>query len=697
MERVTWVGPSRLVTVEEWAALTGSSLAIPSWKIHGTDTSGSPTAGTTTAGIATGGTTTDGTDPAGTATGGTNEDGTTEDGSPTGGSPAAGTTEDGIATGGTTTDGTDPAGTATGGTNEDGSPAAGTATGGTDPGGINGAGSVVAGGVGPVGDGRAVTGLAGFPAVVPAVVPVVGDAAMASRLAVVRAAVPDLPKAPRPGNPAPMPWSPAGTADALDGLDPAGLADNELLDFIHAANRLAAFARAVENQGLAAFATRRPPLAGENVKGRKNPEESMWAAGEIMALYCVGKGTAQHRLDDAQTLIRHLPATTAQYRQGLLDEVRIRAIHRGIENIPVDILPALEPLFLPGASRMNPAALTRKIRRLAEKHHPEPLGIRHERARRDRTVWLTPLPDGMALLGAILPAVTAAPLFESLQAWATAAARDGEPSTALTPTGRPSRSYTNYLADCYTDLIHQAFLHPTGSCENCTCNHENYNHTNGTNTSNQDNGHNTGGQDTGQDTAGPDNDRAGGRGSPPPVPEPRFKPRIPAKINLTIPFLTAMNHSEEPGHLNGYGPIPAEQARELAGEATSWIRILTDPEKETILSVGRHAYAPPADMARLVRLKSPTCTGIGCERSADHCQLDHTIPFHQNRYTPDGTLLPHGETSTENLRPRSLYCHRLKDDPTTGWTVEPQHPGTTKTTTPTGRTYLDTQDEPAPF
>lgn len=163
MERVTWVGPSRLVTVEEWAALTGSSLAIPSWKIHDTDTSGSPATGTPTGGTATGGTT------AGIATGGTNEDGT-----------PMGTTTAGIATGGT-----DPGGTPTGG--------------------ANGADSAVAGGVGPVGDGRAVTGLAGFPAVVPAVVPVVGDAAMASRLAVVRAAVPDLPKAPRPGNPAPVP------------------------------------------------------------------------------------------------------------------------------------------------------------------------------------------------------------------------------------------------------------------------------------------------------------------------------------------------------------------------------------------------------------------------------------------------------------------------------------------------------------
>ncbi|POH58491.1 HNH endonuclease signature motif containing protein, partial [Arthrobacter glacialis] len=150
----------------------------------------------------------------------------------------------------------------------------------------------------------------------------------------------------------------------------------------------------------------------------------------------------------------------------------------------------------------------------------------------------------------------------------------------------------------------------------------------------------------------------------------------------------------------GYGPIPPEQARELAAGATSWQRILTDPEKGTLLSIGRQSYKPPADMVRLVRLKDPVCTGIGCDTPARSCEIDHTIPFHQNRYGPDGTLLPQGETSIENLRPRSKYCHRLKDDPTTGWTVEPDGLGITKTTTPTGRIYLHTQNEenqPAPF
>ncbi|WP_104092476.1 DUF222 domain-containing protein [Arthrobacter sp. GMC3] len=341
--------------------------------------------------------------------------------------------------------------------------------------------------------------------------------------------------------------------------------------------------------------------------------------------------------------------------------------------------------------------MTRKIRRLAERHNPEPLTERHERARTQRRVWFTPLPDGMAQLGAILPATPALALFQSLEAWALRAQHDGEPSTAPTPTGRPSRSLENYLADCFLDLTHQAFLHPASTCGRCSCD-------NPTGVGNALLvGHvqrNVAPGDGGPGSAGQDNRWPDGRGRGVVVSGPGFMPRIPAKVNVTIPFLTLLNASEEPGHLDGYGPIPAEQARELAAGATSWHRILTDPEKGTILSVSRHSYKPPADMVRLVRLLDPVCTGIGCDEPSRTCQIDHTIPFYQPRYTPEGTALPRGETSVENLRPRSTYCHRLKDHPTTGWTVEPTTNGTTKTTTPTGREYHHTHNEndlPAPF
>ncbi|POH71558.1 hypothetical protein CVS27_20450, partial [Arthrobacter glacialis] len=276
-----------------------------------------------------------------------------------------------------------------------------------------------------------------------------------SLVRVIRASVPDHPKAPRKNNPAGVTWTPATGAEALTRLEPDTLSDNDLLDYLHAANRLAAFAQAREMEALAEFATRRPPL-NEETPREQHPEVSLWAAGELMAVYAISAGTAQHRLDDAATLAA-LPSTGTLFRKGLLDQTRIHAIRRGLENVPEDLFPVLEPLFLPGASRMNPAGLTRKIRRLAQKHNPESLTERFHRARAQRRVWFTPLPDGMAKLGAILPATPALALFQTLETWALQAQRDGEPSTALTPTGRPSRSLNNYLADCFLDLIHQSF------------------------------------------------------------------------------------------------------------------------------------------------------------------------------------------------------------------------------------------------
>ncbi|NVM95002.1 DUF222 domain-containing protein [Arthrobacter sp. AETb3-4] len=501
------------------------------------------------------------------------------------------------------------------------------------------------------------------------------------RVRAVRAAVPDLPEAPRPGNPAGLAWSPVAVADALAHLDPHRLGENDLLDFIHAANRLAAFARAMEDAALAVFSTRRPPLASETPDGA-NPEggsqasprqeldaaahRSRYAGAEIMALHAVGIGTARQLLENAETLARNLPATTSLYRQGLLDTARIRAILAGVDNVPAAVQSLIEPLFLPGAARANPRALTRRIRRLAQLHNPEPLAERHERARAERRVWFTALPDGMAQLTAVLDAAPAKSLYDSLDAWARHAQREGSraggaPSTAATPTGRPSRSLNNYLADTFLDLIHQAFLHPVG--------------------------HNP-------TPAGKDNNNSGGH----PVPETWRTARIPVTISVTVPALTLLGRSGEPGHLEGYGPIPPDQARELAAGCYWWERLLTDPATRARLTVGRQRYHPPADIAAEVRRRDPVCTGIGCDHPAASCDLDHTIPFRMTTHGPDGTPLPKGDTSVENLRPRDPYCHQLKDNPDTGWTVQPLGPGQTITTTPTGRIYIHTQtEEPCPF
>ncbi|MGO4385882.1 DUF222 domain-containing protein, partial [Specibacter sp. RAF43] len=227
------------------------------------------------------------------------------------------------------------------------------------------------------------------------------------------------------------------------------------------------------------------------------------------------------------------------------------------------------------------------------------------------TVWFTPLPDGMAQLGATLDAVIAKSLYDSLDLWARTAQHQGTPSTATTPTGQPSRSLNNYRADALTDLLHHAILHPAGTCT-----------TSGATTT-------TGATGTAAGT---------------PAPATRFRSWPPARIEIQVPALTLLGRSEDPGHLTGYGPIPPEQARELAAGAHTWTRILTDPATHIPLNLARTSYHPTAAIAAAVRHRDPVCTGIGCDHPAASCELDHTTPFYMNRYRPDGTLEPKGQT-----------------------------------------------------
>jgi Domain of unknown function (DUF222) len=90
----------------------------------------------------------------------------------------------------------------------------------------------------------------------------------------------------------------------------------------------------------------------------------------------------------------------------------------------------------------------------------------------------------------------------------------------------------------------------------------------------------------------------------------------------------------------------------------------------------RHAedrYTPSRKLQHLVRARSATCTGPGCQAQAVHSDLDHTIPY------------PDGSTDECNLDPKCRTHHRAKQAP--GWKVEQPEPGVFRWTLPSGRTH----------
>ncbi|MGH3734719.1 MAG: DUF222 domain-containing protein [Micromonosporaceae bacterium] len=153
---------------------------------------------------------------------------------------------------------------------------------------------------------------------------------------------------------------------------------------------------------------------------------------------------------------------------------------------------------------------------------------------------------------------------------------------------------------------------------------------------------------------------------------------VSARVNVTVAASTLLGEDALPGHLDGYGPIGADTAREIAGGAlttdTTWRRLLTDPADGAVTDVGRRGYRPPAALADRVKARDQTCRFPGCRHRADRCDLDHTVPF------------PDGATSLANLGTLCRHHHRLKHE--TDWSVTQDSHGRFTWRSPTGREYV---------
>jgi hypothetical protein len=155
-----------------------------------------------------------------------------------------------------------------------------------------------------------------------------------------------------------------------------------------------------------------------------------------------------------------------------------------------------------------------------------------------------------------------------------------------------------------------------------------------------------------------------------------LQPNISVIVNLE----TLAGVEDEPGWLDGYGPVTADTARQLAADDTgTWRRLVIDPIFGQVIDYGTTRYRPPKHLAELVIARDGTCTYPPCNRPARSCELDHVIPF------------PDGPTSAENLAPACKRDHTSKHN--TGWTVRRNPDGTTTWTSPQGREYTSRPPE----
>ncbi|WJL94688.1 DUF222 domain-containing protein [Microbacterium sp. ET2] len=147
---------------------------------------------------------------------------------------------------------------------------------------------------------------------------------------------------------------------------------------------------------------------------------------------------------------------------------------------------------------------------------------------------------------------------------------------------------------------------------------------------------------------------------------------IRAEVQMTIPITTLTGVTNSGAELNGVTPVDPETARRMAGTARVWERVMTDPISGVVTAVDRYQLHP--SQTRYLNARDVTCRTPGCRRPAKLCHIDHSKDFALG-----------GPSCNDNLCNECARHHTLKH--ATNWHVEQLPGGVLKFTSPGGKTY----------
>lgn len=83
------------------------------------------------------------------------------------------------------------------------------------------------------------------------------------------------------------------------------------------------------------------------------------------------------------------------------------------------------------------------------------------------------------------------------------------------------------------------------------------------------------------------------------------------EVQVTLDAATLAGLAEHPGELAGYGPIPADLARDLAAAARRWRAALLDEQTGQLKNLSV-AYRPTPQLRRYIEIRDRTCCFPGC-------------------------------------------------------------------------------------
>lgn len=160
-----------------------------------------------------------------------------------------------------------------------------------------------------------------------------------------------------------------------------------------------------------------------------------------------------------------------------------------------------------------------------------------------------------------------------------------------------------------------------------------------------------------------------------------------ADVNAEVQIVMGLDalldaNNQTPAELNGYGPLPADLARDLLATSKGklwWRRLYAAPVGGPLVGGDPHRRHFDGHLKKLIRWRDGGCRDPFCDAPIRH--LDHI-----QRYTDGGlTIYPNGRGACE----RGNYAREMP-----GWTIETVSSGldgqhhTIKITTPTGHSYL---------
>lgn len=351
-------------------------------------------------------------------------------------------------------------------------------------------------------------------------------------------------------------------------------------------------------------------------------------AAEVGAATRVSDRTVERQIGDAMHLVQVWPAVHAAYREGLIGQGHVRAIVEAggplaSTEVSAEDRALFEERMVAEAQGTTPGRLRRFARRAADAMLSDPLTLRHRAARDDRWVSVHAADDGMATLTAYLPAVLAYGIHDRLVQGANARSGD-DPRTA-----------GQWQADAFCEALLAGI------------------------------------------------DAGGGAGAGDLATLTSVHPRV--QVTIPVGVLVAGERAGDSAGdgaggnmgsatLEGGAVIDPEQARWLAGRASSWQRLFTHPESGEVVACD--SYTPTAAQRRWLLARDQTCRFPGCAAAASRADVDHTVAW------ADG-----GATEIGNLAHLCRRHHTLKH--ASRWAVEQPTPGVLRWTSPLGSQYID--------